>query len=145
MLTTYQASPGAYVDVETGELFCMECAGERVEGAPLIDEHGLFLHLYNIPDPEVTGLEPVIGYALDEMQSEQVEYGDGIPEGCTEECEPALWADCGHELRTAYHYGHPHEIVNAPAPRWTPCRQCGAGDGEKHRDNCPTLTGTASE
>lgn len=143
MLTSYQASPGAYHEVESGLLFCLDCAHRRAEERGVdtsVDFDTMFIHFYGVLDPNE--YEPVIGYALDEMQSADAEAAHewGAEEGGYwaqhEECEPELLADgCGHVLREENHYGC-DEVSNVPVPRWVPCGHCGAGDGEPHRDGC---------
>jgi len=148
MLTSYQASPGAYI-TEDGELYCLDCAERQAGGedAPRTDADTMFIRFRGILDPKKTGLSPVIGYSLDEQQAQDAEdyewdKDDGLDHS---ECEPALFADgCGHELREEYHYGH-EDIgpSNPPVPRWVPCSSCHAGDGEPHRDGCPKLRAEA--
>lgn len=118
MLTAFQVETAAYV-TESGELLCPECF-----------------------DDGDTYAKPVSRYGLDEWQTAYAEdhewdEDDGLDHA---ECEPALYDDNGHELLAEYHYGHDtDEVQNEPAPRWVPCSQCGARDGERHRSDCPAL------
>lgn len=101
MLTGTQLSIVAYSN-EDGELFCPDCAQPQLEGAPEVDLHGMFLHFYDQPDPEVTGLYPVIQYAIDEEQQALApQYPEDWPGH--EECLPAVFDVNGHELEPEWH------------------------------------------
>ena len=106
MLTGTQLEINAYA-TEYGELLCLDCAEAEIANAPTTDLHGMFLHLYDVPDPEVTGLQPVIQYGLDEWQSAEAEaMADSEDWEGHEECLPALYDANGHILNDEWHY-HP--------------------------------------
>jgi hypothetical protein len=122
-----QSVPPNAVTVVTadGELICVACGVARAGGddAPRIDLHGMFLHLYGALDPEVTGLQTVIQYALDEEQVARSEDYDGWdPDDGLDhtDCMPGIDCEsCYGELLPEYHYGHADiEPRNDPSPRW---------------------------
>jgi len=99
MLTASQCETVAFT-TPWGEVFCVECTHARLEQ----DGGG-----------GVDGFEPMIRYSADTYageESNQRAGEDGLPEGCTEDCEPfGLYcaADSSHEIVEPYHYGHDAE------------------------------------
>lgn len=155
MITAYQAATGAYL-TEYGDLLCDACFASGDDYAKPISNYGLdeeqtaYAEGYEWSDTTCTcdhdeddhagaWLDSIDGaHCLDDCDCE--EFTAVKHDGC----EPALFDTNGHLLLDEYH-DHPTDVVQNPAvPRWVPCSQCQAGDGEPHRPNCPTLIATVS-
>lgn len=137
MLTAFQASTGAYM-TEDGELLCESCFESEDVFAKPVSNYGL--------DEEQTASSEG---SFDWDYADQIREVDGVSQALINDhwhveacgCEAALLDANGHELREAYWYPGCAEIdddkpSNPPVPRWVPCSQCGAGDGEPHRYGC---------
>ena len=94
MLTAAQCEVVAFAN-EFGEIYCADCAHEMMDGGE-----------------DVSGFAPWIAYVADEYVGENANERvseEGLPEGCTEDCEPfGLYCerDGRHEIVAPYHYGH---------------------------------------
>jgi hypothetical protein len=155
MLTSYQASPIAYwADDVAGATqgdgpFCSKCADELAGGEEESGEHDeLFIHYYRTPK----GFQPASRYGVEEAYPHGVECercGEAIvepdPDLCVEHdgyrveadvnlCDTAQLDGYDAEDNVCYFLGE-HD-PNPPVPRWVPCSECRAGDGEPHREGC---------
>jgi len=163
MLTAFQCDVVAYIG--DGDVYCPACAVKRstVDGVDpeRVDVDGMFVHFFEILDPEVTGLSPVIRYTAEDEWPGGLycgDCGDEITKPAEDYCTVHEdWRDMGVDGEPVSHcsavkdYGDeecsfPDTVdPNPPVPRWVPCRYCGARDGERHRDTCAYLIGGGPE
>lgn len=130
MLTSFQCDTVAYIG--DGFVVCPDCAAKRaadiagveIEDAPRTELHGLFLHLYGVIDPEVSGLEPVIRYSAEESWPEGLGCEDCSttivepdPDTCTYHGSSRRWRRSGVESRVCENV---ERLEDARDCKWRP-------------------------
>jgi hypothetical protein len=120
--------------------------GRNVQGAPMSAEQWKRFRLDTL-DAVAASIAPADVYTHGtgigaDTASEGVE--DSFTLVFPEPAEPGWLQDRLAELAAAYRqksiaYTVGRTAFIGPAARWVPCSMCGAGDGESHHEDCPSL------